>query len=86
MSETAPVKAKAAIEPVDVNTLKLVAAFPSQSEVERHTGIPRRNICRDLRQARGRVLALCRVVKPLIILKVDSLVPVAKPTFVDFKF
>jgi hypothetical protein len=63
MSETAPVKAKAVFGQVDVNTLKVVAAFPSQSEAERHTGIPRTNICRDLRQARGILLAFCTVVK-----------------------
>jgi hypothetical protein len=39
--ETAPVRASAVIEHVDVITLKVVATFPSQSEAERQTGIPR---------------------------------------------
>jgi hypothetical protein len=54
-SETAPAKAKqasAVIEQVDINTLKVVATFPSQSEAERQTGIPRTTIHRGLRQGR----------------------------------
>jgi hypothetical protein len=57
-SETAPTKAKAVtsvlIEQVDANALKVVAAFPSQSEAERQTDSLRRNIRRGLR--RGRLL------------------------------
>jgi hypothetical protein len=49
-SEKAPVKASAVIEQVDVNTLKVVATFPSQSEAERQTGIPRAKIGRGLRE------------------------------------
>jgi hypothetical protein len=49
-TETALAKASAVIEQVDVNTLKVVATFPSQSEAERQTGIPRTNIRRGLRQ------------------------------------
>jgi hypothetical protein len=51
-SETAPGKASAMIEQVDVSTLKVVATFPSQREAERQTGIPRTNIQRGLRQGR----------------------------------
>ncbi len=51
-SETAPVKASAVIEQVDVNTLKVVATFPSQNKAERRTGIPRLDISRGLRQGR----------------------------------
>jgi hypothetical protein len=55
-TETGPAKtmamASTVIEQVDVNTLKVVATFPSQSEAERQTGIPRTNIRRSLRQGR----------------------------------
>jgi hypothetical protein len=51
-SETAPVKASAGIEQVDVHTLKVVATFPSQSEAERQTGVSRTDIRRGLRQGR----------------------------------
>jgi hypothetical protein len=51
-TETAPVKASTVIEQVDVNTLKVVATFPSQIEAERQTGISRSDISRGLRQGR----------------------------------
>jgi hypothetical protein len=50
--ETVPVKASAVIEQVDVNTLKVVATFPSRSEAEQQTGIPRANISRGMHQGR----------------------------------
>jgi hypothetical protein len=52
-NETAPVKASAVIQQVDVNTLKVVATFSSESEAERQTGIPRTTIRRGLRQGRS---------------------------------
>jgi hypothetical protein len=53
MSDTEPVKASVVIEQVDVNTLKVVATFPSQSEAERQISIPRTNISRSLRRGRS---------------------------------
>jgi hypothetical protein len=55
-TETAPTKtmamASTVIEQVDVNTLKVVATFPSEGEAEGQTGIPRTNISQSLRQGR----------------------------------
>jgi hypothetical protein len=42
--ETAPAVTSALIEQVDVNTFKVVAMFPSHSEADRQTGIPRTHI------------------------------------------
>jgi hypothetical protein len=47
------VRASTVVAQVDVKTLKVVAKFPSQSEAERQTGIPRTNIRRYLRQGRS---------------------------------
>jgi hypothetical protein len=69
-TETEPVKASAVIEQIDVNTLKVVATFPSESEAERQTGISRTNIRRGMREGRP---AVCTVAKLLIILKAESL-------------
>jgi hypothetical protein len=52
-SEKAPVKASAVIEQVDVSTVKVVPnfpSFPSESEAEQQSGIPRTNIHRGLCQ------------------------------------
>jgi hypothetical protein len=51
-SETVLEKASAVIEQVDVNSLKVVATFPSRSEAEQQTGIPRAKISRGMRQGR----------------------------------
>jgi hypothetical protein len=61
------------IEQVDVNTLKVVATFPSQSEAERQTGIPRprTKVRRDLRQG---PFGYLHSSKASIILQVDHLV------------
>jgi hypothetical protein len=53
-NKSAPAKAVAStvIEQVDVDTLKVIATFPSQKKAERQTGIRRTNIHRGLRQGR----------------------------------
>ena len=43
-------KAAAAIEQVDVSTFKVVATFPSDSEAEQQSDMPRTSIRRDLLQ------------------------------------
>jgi hypothetical protein len=62
---SASASALAVIEEVDVNTLKVVATFPSQSEAERQTGIPRTDIRRSLRQGRPLVEYFWRSVRLL---------------------
>jgi hypothetical protein len=72
MSETAPVNASStAIEQVDANIFESRRTFPSQSDAERQTGIPRTTIRRCLRHV-GDTFMVCTVVILLINLKAEK--------------